>query len=234
MFILQNIISRNIISQTPITMHSAYNVAHPEIYKTISEKNLGLGFHKIGNKNVVLFYHQREKNYGCFSNFSSHPVKLQNLVFSDPNVPPVKFEGKNFLTSEHAFQAAKTLLEEQMNWVAQAETPSEVFKRGRKVTLRPDWEQIKDLVMRHILEAKFTQHPTIQMVLLQTGNAILIEHTRNDQYWADHGDGTGFNRLGIELMFLREKVAKKLSETHHKKALSQNLFPSLTSTNHFA
>jgi len=34
----------------------------------------------------------------------------------------------------------------------------------------------------------------------------LIEHTKNDSYWADGGDGSGKNRLGQLLMELRNQL----------------------------
>jgi predicted NAD-dependent protein-ADP-ribosyltransferase YbiA (DUF1768 family) len=43
-------------------------------------------------------------------------------------------------------------------------------------------------------------------LLLGTGEAELVEHTRNDNYWGDGGDGTGKNRLGQLLIELREEL----------------------------
>lgn len=65
--------------------------------------------------------------------------------------------------------------------IRRAETPGEAKKLGqtRKVTLRSDWEQVKDDIMRECLRAKFTQHENIRMTLLKTGDALLVEHTRN-------------------------------------------------------
>ncbi|CAF4286504.1 unnamed protein product, partial [Adineta steineri] len=48
--------------------------------------------------------------------------------------------------------------------------------------------------------AKFTQHPQLKYILLSTGHRTLVEHTKNDSYWGDGGNGTGQNRLGITLM----------------------------------
>ena len=62
--------------------------------------------------------------------------------------------------------------------------------------------------MRDALRAKFTQHPSLRSLLLHTGDAELIEHTKNDRYWADGGDGTGKNRLGQLLMELRTELRK--------------------------
>ena len=50
-----------------------------------------------------------------------------------------------------------------------------------------------------------SQNPEIAKELLATGDAIIIEHTRNDDYWADGGDGSGKNKLGLLLMQVREE-----------------------------
>ena len=72
--------------------------------------------------------------------------------------------------------------------------------RDRSRPLRADWESVKDAVMRDALRAKFTQHPDLREKLLSTGDALLIEHTRNDSYCGDGGDGSGKNRLGGSIL----------------------------------
>lgn len=78
--------------------------------------------------------------------------------------------------------------------------------RNRQNPLRPDWEDVKDEVMLLPLRMKFSQNPEIAKELLETGDAILIEHTQNDAYWADGGDGSGKNKLGFLLMQVREEL----------------------------
>ena len=78
--------------------------------------------------------------------------------------------------------------------------------RNRQNPLRPDWEEVKDEVMLQALRMKFSQNPDIAKELMATGDAILIEHTRNDAYWSDGGDGSGKNKLGLLLMQVREEV----------------------------
>ena len=78
--------------------------------------------------------------------------------------------------------------------------------RDRQNPLRPDWEEVKDEVMLQALRMKFSQNPEIAKELLATGDAILIENTRNDDYWADGGDGSGKNKLGLLLMQVREEL----------------------------
>ena len=48
--------------------------------------------------------------------------------------------------------------------------------------------------------------PTCGMTLLATGDSTIVEHTENDAYWGDGGDGSGKNRLGQILMRVREKL----------------------------
>ncbi len=141
---------------------------------------------------VIKFY-QTAGQYGGFSNFSRHPVKLK---------------GKTWPTSEHYFQAQKfidTPHEEELRKIVR---PSDVAKAGRDRSrpLRRDWESVKDGVMREVVLAKFSQHPELKETLLGTGDAKLIEHTVNDSYWADGGDGSGKNMLGIILMEVRQQL----------------------------
>lgn len=60
--------------------------------------------------------------------------------------------------------------------------------------------------MLETLYAKFTQHPDLTDKLLETGNARLVEHTENDSYWGDGGDGSGKNMLGQLLMEIRKRI----------------------------
>lgn len=142
--------------------------------------------------NPIQFYRVTEA-YGAFSNFSAHPVKLK---------------GKTWPTTEHYFQAQKfadTPHEEEIRRIASPMVAARMG-RSRSRPLRRDWEQVKDDVMREALRAKFTQHHELRALLLSTGDAPIVEHTQNDRYWADGGDGTGRNRLGELLMELREQL----------------------------
>src|SRR3569833_1214737 len=143
----------------------------------------------------IRFYRLNEP-YGEFSNFSPHPVELNGRVWP---------------TSEHYFQAQKFAGTEHEEAVREAKSPMIAARMGRsrERPLRSDWESIKDDTMRDALRAKFTQHPSQRSQLLHTGDAELIEHTKNDRYWADGGDGTGKNRLGQLLMELRTELRRE-------------------------
>jgi N-glycosidase YbiA len=53
---------------------------------------------------------------------------------------------------------------------------------------------------------KFNQHPRLAAMLVETGDAEIVEHTENDAYWGDGGDGKGLNRLGQILMQVRAEL----------------------------
>jgi len=144
----------------------------------------------------ILFYRTNEP-YGEFSNFSPHPVQLK---------------GRRWPTSEHYFQAQKFAGTEHEEAVRLAKSPMVAARmaRSRERPLRSYWETGKDAIMGEVLRAKFTQHPQLRSLLLSTGDAELVEHTANDNYWADGGDGSGKNRLGQLLMELRTELRKEL------------------------
>lgn len=141
----------------------------------------------------IKFYNTKEE-YGCFSNFAAYPIKLK---------------GKVWPTSEHYFQAQKfpDLVDYQEKIrLDKSPTIAARLGRSRKVKIRPDWEAVKESIMQEALVAKFTQYVELKEILLATGNATLIEHTTNDSYWGDGGDGSGKNRLGHLLMIIREEL----------------------------
>ena len=141
---------------------------------------------------VIKFYKVSEP-YGCFSNFAAYPVEL---------------DGKVWPTSEHYFQAQKFAGTEFEEAIRQVKSPMIAARMGRDRAkpLREDWERVRDEVMRRAVLAKFTQHAALRDALLATGDAVLVEHTRNDSYWGDGGDGRGRNMLGQILVGIREEL----------------------------
>ena len=146
----------------------------------------------MANERVVKFYRQGDP-FGEFSNFAPFPVRLK---------------GVEWPTNEHYFQAQKFAGTPHAEEVRRAGSPTTAARIGRDRTrpLRPDWEAVKDDVMREAVRAKFQQHPSLRRLLLSTADAYIVEHTRNDAYWGDGGDGSGKNMLGRILMEVREEL----------------------------
>ena len=132
--------------------------------------------------------------YGCFSNFSAHPILIETM----------------WPTSEHYFQAQKFLDAEPISKILHEKSPMKAAKMGRsrEWPIRTDWDEVKDDMMRIAVSAKVRQHSDVRELLLSTGDATIIEHTSNDSYWADGGDGTGKNMLGKILMEIRDQLTK--------------------------
>lgn len=142
--------------------------------------------------NVVKFYSVGDE-YGEFSNFAPYPIAL---------------DGEQWPTVEHYFQAQKFEDNAYRAKIRKANSPMMAARLGRdrKHKLRRDWEAIKVGVMREAVMAKFTQHGDLRALLLSTGDAKLVEHTDNDDYWGDGGDGSGKNMLGRILMQVRDSL----------------------------
>lgn len=141
----------------------------------------------------VIYFYSVEDEYGDFSNFARYPIRVK---------------GKTWPTSEHYFQAMKFVDPIQQQKIRQATTPMEAARMGRdrKQKLRRDWESVKDQVMYEAVQAKFVQHSELAEQLLATQNAKIVEHTEQDSYWGDGGDGSGKNKLGQILMRVRTKL----------------------------
>lgn len=123
------------------------------------------------------------------------------------------YEGTIYHSTEAAFQAAKTLDISERERIARL-SPSDAKKAGRKLVLRPDWEDVKDKVMYDVCLAKFTQNDSLRLKerLLATGNEALIEgNTWHDNCWGNCScdkckNIVGENRLGKILMKIREEL----------------------------
>ncbi len=141
---------------------------------------------------VIHFYGVGD-DYGCFSNFSPHPIT---------------FKGTTWPTSEHYFQAQKFAGAPDEEEIRLARSPMIAARMGRsrERPLRTDWEAVKDRIMHEAVLAKFTQHGDLRAILLGTDKTVIVEHTANDRYWGDGGDGSGRNRLGEILMQVREAL----------------------------
>jgi hypothetical protein len=143
--------------------------------------------------NSVIYFYSSHDDYGEFSNFALYPIKLKKKIWP---------------TSEHYFQAMKFKDKVRQEQIRKANTPNLAAQMGRdrRYKLRPDWESCKETIMQEVLLAKFQQYAELKELLLSTGHAKIVEHTENDAYWGDGGDGSGRNRLGILLMAVRQQL----------------------------
>ena len=119
---------------------------------------------------------------------------------------PVEYEGILYPGVEYAYQAAKTLDDEQRKDILMSANPGVAKRRGRRVTIREDWEEIKLDVMRELVSEKFQNHTSLRSDLLDTEDAELVEGNHwGDTFWG-MCDGVGRNHLGKILMEVRAEL----------------------------
>ena len=165
---------------------------------------------------MIKFYGRTNEQYRFLSNFYPAEIHIDWLV-----VP----------TTEHYYQAMKTLDPDEREAILNAPTPGKARRLGNKCTLRDDWdsvvgtealhklfsddngivvESVKDHLMCTALTCKFTQHPDLRDALLLTGSEELVEDSPTDHYWGIGRDGTGKNKLGRMLMLIRNSLRRAM------------------------
>ena len=142
---------------------------------------------------VIKFYSNAKTPYRVFSNFYPSQVTV---------------DSKTYPTVEHYFQSCKFNDEKHKEKIRTAATPARAKELGRTraTPLRDDWEEIKVDVLYEGLLAKFTQHEDLKKILLDTGNAHLVEDSPTDAFWGCGRSGKGKNVLGFLLMAVRDEI----------------------------
>lgn len=136
--------------------------------------------------------------HNWFSNVAPSPIVLSTGQITDvwPSV-------------ENYYQAMKTEDMPTQEAIRMA-SPAESKRMGRKVHMRPDWDNIKKDVMMRALRVKFSLSPWYE-ALVGTGDQPIIEWNNwGDRIWGVTEDGVGQNLLGICLMEIREEFKSKL------------------------
>ena len=146
--------------------------------------------------NMTIYFYKVDAPYGCFSNFSPHPIYL---------------DGQYWSTVEHYYQSQKfvgTQNQDLISVIRVAQTPEIAASLGRDRTIktRLDWEQVKPQIMRQAVLQKFLTHLDIQAILLATGEQLIVEDSPKDYFWGCGSDKTGQNQLGKILMSVRHEI----------------------------
>lgn len=148
----------------------------------------------------VRFYRANERPYGAFSNLLRRPVELDGVVYP---------------TAEHAYQAGKARRPEVRNWLLSAPSPALLAMAAHGLyywDVTPGWSTSKFDRMRLVLYAKFTQHDDLKTLLLETGDARLVESATVDsdvnRLWGEV-NGVGKNMLGVLLMETRQRLRQE-------------------------
>lgn len=143
---------------------------------------------------MILTFYTKEGGHTPLSNFSESPMVI---------------DGDGWPTVEHYYQAMKTTDPAEREKIRRAQSPGEAKRLGRRVALRPDWEEIKLLVMRRALKYKFRYDNSDGVYLMSTGDQYLAEgNDWNDRFWgvSPAVGGYGQNWLGVLLMARRAEL----------------------------
>ncbi len=140
----------------------------------------------------VKFSGVSDKN-GFFSNYAAYPINIEEKVWP---------------TAEHYFQARQfedNSLDEELVKYKSASIAVRI-SRENSGNKRNDWPKIQDKIMYDVVKAKFSQHEILREKLLATGDSPIVQHSPDNDYWGDGGDGTGKNKLGKILMRVRKEL----------------------------
>lgn len=150
---------------------------------------------------IIMFY-RSSGDYGYLSNLFRRKVKFENRVFR---------------SSEDAYQFGKPLEGMTAEWLISAPKPHLCAMAAHGLMafdIRPDWQAIKVDRMKDILRAKFSQHDDLKQKLIDTGDAILIEDSKTDNFWGCGRNMRGKNMLGNLLMQVREELKNAKTKTN--------------------
>lgn len=150
----------------------------------------GQPVHSVGSNPITKFrgVHGFLSNFETLDKIGSGPIHCGH--------------GIGYLSVEAAFQAGKTMNDEDREFISDL-LPGEAKREGQDIPLRKDWETIKLSVMENFLWQKFTK-PRYYGNLSRTNHRPLIEGNKHgDQFWGVSG-GSGYNHLGRLIMKVRE------------------------------
>jgi ribA/ribD-fused uncharacterized protein len=125
------------------------------------------------------------------------------------NFWPSPFEfNKNLFwpTVEHAYVAHKAHPKDLSKVYARIidMTPGQAKRYGRTFEMRPDFDQLKLMLMQQLQIKKYSTNEDLLIKLIETGSVNIEEtNTWNDTFWGVC-NGVGENHMGKILMGIRE------------------------------
>ncbi len=125
----------------------------------------------------------------------------------------ITYEGLEYPSVEHAYQAAKFLdvnIREMFTYGSPGRAKRLTRQKGLASQMRNDWDSVKVQVMTDLISLKFQPGSPLADKLISTGNAHIQEgNTWGDTFWGVC-KGKGSNNLGLILMRLRKHLNVRL------------------------
>mgnify|MGYP001098298948 CR=1 FL=1 len=131
-------------------------------------------------------------------------------VFDNFAAFQIKWHGKLYPTSEHAYQAAHFIdtnpeLAEEVRTCRSPRAASDLANKNIQYD-DPEWNSKRLQVMEEIIRCKVGQHVYIQKILVESGSKIIVEMNDGDSFWGWGKDHKGENQLGNIWMKVREDL----------------------------
>lgn len=183
---------------------------------------------QIAKKNALqntIYFSQEDQGFFAFTNYYSENITLKPLFTTEKTVHNKK-TACHWKSVEHYFQAHKATNDTDFFAVLNQATPQDAKNYWKGKQIRSDWHTInqqtgldvKTHIMLDALRHKFSQNPHLQQMLLDTGDAILVEDTAQtsyeDYFWGNGHNGMGWNHLGQLLMHVRNELQASLQNAH--------------------
>ncbi|MER7406123.1 NADAR family protein [Streptomyces sp. NPDC000070] len=118
---------------------------------------------------------------------------------------PVRVEGVTYPSAAHAYWALSTTDPGARAAIRDAHTAYAARNTAAGAPRREGWDQARTAVMTGLLRAKYTQHPALARILLDTHDATLVYDDSDSGYWGDNG-GRGRNWTGRLLELVRSEL----------------------------
>lgn len=139
-------------------------------------------------------------DHGIYGFFGPYRF-LSNFHFVD-----VELDGEIYRTTEHAYQAAKTLDLDARRVIQRLSHPRDARKAGQNVKIRDGWEQGLKWDTMYDLSCQKYSKGSLMSELIATYPLYLEEtNTWGDVYWGVC-NGKGQNQLGKILMIVRDEL----------------------------
>ncbi len=163
------------------------------------------------NNPKYIFFWKPDQPYGWCSNWHDSPFTINDTIYQ---------------TSEHYMMAKKaTLMGDQAmtQRIIDCDHPKNAQALGRKIKNWNEnlWIDNRERIMDEALTAKFTSHPDLRKLLIDTNPKILVEASPVDKIWGiglspDQAYKTpepthwkGLNLLGQSLMRVRQQLLQQ-------------------------
>ena len=138
----------------------------------------------------------------------------EEFFLSNFYIRPFEWNGKEYKSVEHAYQASKADNDGEHEWIRLMDTPGKSKRNGMLVSLKKDWEDIKNDLMYELLEIKFTDEDLKEKLILTKNYELVEGNYWHDNFWGNCTcqkckDIKGENKLGELLMKLRNEIVNE-------------------------